>query len=320
MTTHYLMKKEARTISLATVFALPDEAARALFAKMRWGDGTEQTCPHCGSIREHYFRERQKRWRCRDCKEYFSVTSGTVFANAKLRLQTLLGGIVLFANAVKGLSALQLMRDLDVQSKTAYVLLHKIRESLWIQQDLSKFKGTVEVDGGYVFTYCRPKNRKADRLDGRLAENQNPDKCAVLVIRERGEETQQGAVRTRIVVLPSENANDVTAAVKANVEQDAIVVTDQGEGFTELGADFDHQVVNHSEEYSTPEGINENQAESYIARFRRLHFGQIHKLSPKYLDVYAHEIAFREDTRRTSNGDIVERILRTCLRRGPSRD
>lgn len=320
MSQHFLLSAEARTLSLSKLLSLSTEEARALFAKIRWGGDHEQVCPHCGTIREHYYRERQERWRCRDCKEYFSVTSGTVFSNTKLPLQKILAGILLYANAVKGISACQLMRDLDVQYKTAFVLLHKIRESLWVKQDLSKFSGTVEVDGAYMHTYRRPKNRKADRPDLRLAENQNPEKCSVLVIRERSAEGGKGASRSRVVVIPSENSSDIMAAVSANVEVGSTVITDEAGGFTELGLKYDHQVVSHSDEYCTEEGINQNQSESFIARFRRLLFGQIHKLKRKYLDVYAHEIAFREDTRREPNGTIVERILRACLRTPQSRD
>ncbi len=320
MSQHYLLSAKARTLSLAKLLAFSDAEARAMFAHVRWGSKNEQVCPHCGVVREHYFRERQDRWRCRDCKEYFSVTSGTVFANAKLPLQKILGAIALYVNAVKGLSACQLMRDLDVQYKTALVLMHKVRESLWLKQDLTKFEGTVEVDGAYVHTYRRPKNKKAERKDRRLAENQNPEKCSVLVIRERGSEAGEGADRSRIVVIPSENSNDIVAAVRANVAPDATVVTDEANGFTELGIWFEHKVVPHNETYCTEDGTNQNQSESFIARFRRLLFGQIHKLKRKYLDVYAYEIAFREDTRRQDNGSIFARVLGACLRAKPSRD
>lgn len=129
---------------------------------------------------------------------------GAVFANAKLSLQKIFGAIALYVNAVKGLSACQLMRDLDVQYKTVLVLLHKVRESLWLKQCLTKFEGAVEVDGSYAHTYRRQKNKKAERKDRRLDENQNPEKCSVLVIRQRGPNDGEGADRSRIVVIQSE--------------------------------------------------------------------------------------------------------------------
>lgn len=320
MAQHFLLSAKARNISLRKVFQLSDDAARELMARLRWGSVDRQACPHCGALDNHRFVRLQKRWRCRHCYKAFSVTSGTVFSHHKLPLQTLLGAIVLYANAVKGLSALQMARDLHVQYKTAYVLLHKLRESLWLTKDTDLLTGEVEIDGGYMHTYVRPKNRKSERPDLRLAEHQNPNKCVILVLRQRSPERRRGAVKTRIFVLPSENATDIRAVVAANVAPGAHLITDEAPGFTTLGAKWEHSVVTHAEEYQTEEGVNENQAESFIARFRRLLMGQIHKLQRKYLDVYAHEIAFREDNRRQPNGDNFRTILGKCLALAPSRN
>jgi len=81
-------------------------------------------------VHRHYFRPVRKIWRCAGCREDFPVTSGTIFAFHKLPLRLHLAAVILFVNAVKGISALQLGRDLGVSPKTAYVLLHKMRESL----------------------------------------------------------------------------------------------------------------------------------------------------------------------------------------------
>ena len=299
---------------------MSDAEVTTLFAELRWGTGSEQICPHCGAVDKHRFVKLQKRWRCRHCYKGFSVTSGTVFQNHKLPLQVILGAALLYANSVKGISALQMARDLDVQHKTAFVLLHKIRETLWLTRDTDKFSGEVEVDGGYMHTYIRPERKKADRKDRRLAENQNKDKCVMLVLRERHPERKRGAKRTRVVILKSENEADIRSVLLANVEVGSKIFTDEASGYTTLGTHWDHHVVVHDEEFSTDNGVNENQAESYIARFRRLVMGQIHKLKRKYLDVYANEVAFREDRRRVSNGSFVRQVMSQCLRSGPSRD
>lgn len=72
---------------------------------------------------KHYFIKTRRQWHCRDCNHTFSVTSGTIFASHKLPLKVYLAAIAIYCNAVKGLSALQLARDLDVQYKTAFVLI-----------------------------------------------------------------------------------------------------------------------------------------------------------------------------------------------------
>lgn len=86
-----------------------------------------------------------------------------------------------------------------------------------------------------------------------------------------------------------------------------------------LGTSYEHQVVNHSKEYQSKDGANENQAESYFARFRRMVMGQIHKLGPENLEAYANEAAFREDHRRESNGMFARAVLGKCLAAGQSR-
>jgi hypothetical protein len=96
------------------------------------------------------------------------VTSGTIFANHKLPIQLYLLAIIIFVNAVKGISALQLARDLGVQYKTAFVLAHKIRESLMEQRNTDTLTGEVHMDGAYVNHYIRPKNKKSERIDRRF--------------------------------------------------------------------------------------------------------------------------------------------------------
>ena len=170
MSQHFLLSAKARTLSVRKVFGMSDEEAFDLFRELRWGKCDDVVCPCCGSVAKHYFIKTRRQWRCRDCKHTFSVTSGTIFAFHKLKLSIYLGAIAIFANAAKGISALQLSRDLDVQYKTAFVLAHKIRESLMEHRDETALAGEIHMDGAYVNGHIRPQNKKADRVDRRLAD------------------------------------------------------------------------------------------------------------------------------------------------------
>lgn len=130
MSQHFLLSAQARTLSVLKVMQMSNAEAFTVFKELRWGAGDEVACPCCGVVGKHAFRRDRRQWKCSDCGHTFSVTSGTIFANHKLPLKTYLAAIALFSNAVKGISALQLSRDLDVQYKTAFVLAHKIRELL----------------------------------------------------------------------------------------------------------------------------------------------------------------------------------------------
>jgi len=187
MAQHFLLSAKARTLSVRKVMEMTDDQAFNLFKEVRWGENSDVACPDCGVIDKHYFLSTRKQWRCKDCKHTFSVTSGTIFAFHKLPLRVYLSAIAIYSNAVKGISALQLGRDLGVQYKTAFVMAHKIRESLLEQRDDRQLSGEIHMDGAYVNGHIRTKNKKEDRVDRRLAENQRPDKRCVFVMSQRSE-------------------------------------------------------------------------------------------------------------------------------------
>ncbi|MEX2327400.1 MAG: IS1595 family transposase, partial [Pseudomonadales bacterium] len=305
---HFLLSAKARSFSLMQIFRLSDAEAFEAFKQARWGDD-EPVCPRCGG-QAHYWLGTRKQWRCKGCKHTFSVTSGTIFANHKLPLTTYLAAIALYTNAVKGISALQVSRDLDVQYKTAWVLCHKLRESLSDKPET--LTGEVEIDGGYINTHQRPANKKADRK-----AKKNDDKRAIIVVRQRGEE---GANKTLTFVTKQENQKTALDIVRATVDKNAIIFADEHPAYNNLHAYFDTRRVNHSVNYSGENGENTNQAESYFSRFRRMHLGQIHKVSALYLENYAQEIAYREDTRRADNGAIFRDITTRCALAPVSRD
>src|SRR5580658_4465019 len=174
MSSHFLLSARARTLSLATVLRLTDAEAEQAFMLVRWHatDG-KPVCPHCECAIVWDCRKANgaPRWRCKACRKSFSVTSGTLFAYAKMPLRNYLAAIAIFCNEVKGKSALALSRDLGTQYKTAFVLAHKLREAM-----ASELKGmtvggpgrTAEIDGGYFGGYVKPANYKENRRDRRL--------------------------------------------------------------------------------------------------------------------------------------------------------
>ncbi len=319
MSQHFLLSAKARTLSVLQVARMSDQEAFEVFKELRWGAGEAVACPCCGVVAMHAFRKDRRQWRCLDCGHTFSVTAGTIFANHKLPLKTYLAAIAIYANAAKGLSALQLSRDLNIQYKTAFVLFHKMRESLMEHRDESALAGEVHIDGAYVNGYVRPKNKKADRIDRRLAVNQRPDKRCVLVLRQKANGSE-GASKTLTFVLKSENQAEVSTLAGKFVHKGSVICADESNAYDPLHARFDTRRVNHSIEYRSDAGTTNNLAESYFSRFRRMQYGQTHKFGNQYLANYANEAAFREDTRRQSNGAIFLEVTRRCARTRTSRD
>lgn len=316
---HFLLSAKARTLSLMQIFRLSDEGAWELFKEARWPNN-EVACPCCGNM-ELYWIGTRKQWRCKakECKHTFSVTSGTLFHSHKKPLVVYLAAIALYTNAVKGISALQVSRDLDVQYKTAFVLCHKLRESLVNDQE-EQLTGEVEIDAAYVNQHVRPQNRIEDRVDRRLAKNQNPKKRALHVLRQRGEDQGEGAVKTLTFLARRENQQIATKIARENVSPDAIMHADDHMAYDALHGHFTTVRVNHKTIYVGPNGENTNQAESFFSRFRRMQYGQHHQMDNRYMLRYANEIAYREDTRRQSNGAIFGDITKRCAAKGPSRE
>jgi transposase-like protein len=189
MAQHFLLSAAARTLSLRSIFAAGEDEACKTFCRIRWHetDG-EPVCPRCGSL-EHWPLPKYRRFKCRACRHQFSVTSGTIFASRKMAFTDLLAAICIFVNGVKGIAACQLSRDLDCQYKTAFVLLHKLREALNQEIDGETLDDEIEIDGMHVGGHIRPANLREDRVDRRLAEHQTGTRRVVVALRERGGRT-----------------------------------------------------------------------------------------------------------------------------------
>ena len=239
----------------------------------------------------------------------FSVTSSTIFAGRKLAVRDYLLAIAILMNGAKGISALQLGRDLDVQYRTAFVLAHKIREALAAEVKDLKLSGTVEVDGGYVGGHVRPANLKKNRRDRRLARNQNPKRRVVIVMRERN-----GRTVTSVVKYEHQGVD----IIKQRVRSDATIHADEAAHWDGLHGHFKTMRINHSVAYSL-DGACTNWAESFIARLRLMIRGQHHHASPQYLYQYANHAAWMEDHRRLDNGALTYRALGAALTHPVSR-
>jgi transposase-like protein len=291
MAQHFLLSAAARSLSLKAIMKMTDEEARATFQRIRWASNDGQPfCPACGCLAVWAYKNRPH-WRCKSCDKMFSVTSGTIFSNRKLPVQDYLAAICLFVNSVKGISALRLGRDLNVQSKTAWLLAHKLREVISTEQAGIELNSTVQVDGCYF----------NDRTIKQTSDK--PKKHVVAVMRQEGGRTLPFVVKKE---------GDAVAIIRQRVANGSTIFADEARGWDALHGSFETYRVNHKVEYSA-DGVNVNAAESYFSRLRRLEFGQHHRISGKYLGQYAAEAAWKEDFRREPNGTQWQSIIGMAL-------
>lgn len=307
MAQHFLLSSAARTLSLTAVARMSDEEAHAKFTEIRWPDGPH--CPKCGGAVLYTYKAR-KLWKCKACTHQFSVTSGTIFASRKLSVRDYLMAIAIVVNGAKGISALQLARDLDVQYRTAFVMAHKLREAMASEIAGQTLSGTVEVDGAYFGGHIRPANKKENRVDRRLAENQTGKRRVVVIARER---------KGRTLTTVTKQEADGVAFVAKVVKPGSVVHADEASHWDALHAKFHTERINHAVAYSL-DGACTNQAESFLARLRRMVDGQHHHVSPQYLYQYANHAAWLEDNRGVDNGGLANRALGLALKHPVSRN
>ncbi|MCO5131747.1 MAG: IS1595 family transposase [Xanthobacteraceae bacterium] len=310
MAQHFLLSAKARTLSLKAIYSVGEDKAYETFCKLRWPatDG-EPVCPHCGGL-DAYRITTRRRFKCKACLRQFSVTSGTIFASRKMSFVDLLAAICIIVNAAKGISALQLSRDLDCQHKTAFVLAHKLREAMAAETKDTMLDGEVEIDGAYFHGHVRPANEAANRIDRRLARNQTGKRRVVIALRQR-----KGRTRTFVGRHESEGVD----IAKRIVSRTAIMHADEAAHWDALHAGWQVHRINHSEAYCTGDSCT-NWAESFFSRLRRMVDGQHHTVSPQYLYQYANHAAWIEDNRRLDNGALANRALGLALAQKVSRN
>jgi transposase-like protein len=316
MAQHFLLSRQAKTLSLAQVCAMSDADAEAAFRKLRWpATQGAPVCPVCGCLDAYETRRATGllRFQCKGCKKVYTITSGTLFASRKMTFKSYLLAVAIYCNEVKGKSMLALSRDLGVHYRTAFVLAHKLREAMASEMKGMEVGGAgvvAETDGAYFGGYLKPANFRENRRDRRLSQNQSGKRKVVVIVRERGGKTLPGVFKTE---------GQAVAFIKQRVKRETILHADEASSWNPLHDRFEVKRINHQEAYSDGESCT-NQAESFFSRMRRGEIGHHHHIAGPYLLRFAQEAAWREDNRRVDNGTQVKRIACLALASGPSVD
>lgn len=322
MSQKYWLSAAAITLPQVEIAELPEQQAWEVFVSLRWGDSGTQKCSWCGAVDHHSFIRPRKQWHCKACKRRFSVTTGTPFQNRKLPFRDILVGWHEFISGQQGKATLEIRRKIGHSYKTCFALVGRVREALVKTADPTPLSGHIHIDGGH-FSGRPRKGRTKKRVDlidrkieipsrfatdearehrdkaGKRANHFHHNRRIVIVIRELFKEPGIGACRTKVAVCKRESGREIEALVKEHVTVGSTISSDEWNAYANLAAmGYDHKVVNHQEEFSTLEGVNENQAESFFSRMRRSVIGTYNRITPHYMLDYSTEMAWREDVRR----------------------
>lgn len=271
-----------------------EATARQWLESIRWPKGP--VCPHCGSVSEDHYKlegeaHRDGLYKCKDCREQFTVTVGTVFERSKIKLHVWVQAMHLMCSSKKGISSKQLERTLGVTYQTAWFMSHRIREAMKSPGGVMGGNGgTVEADETYVGGKESNKHRsKRDRKHiGGVG------KQMVFSLVERG-----GKVRS--MHLPSVNADNLRPILNAQMDTAKTKLMTDGEGQYRILAPMflSHEVVNHGAGEYVRGDAHTNTVEGYFSILKRGIIGTFHHVSAQHLQRYASEFDFRYNHRET---------------------
>jgi transposase-like protein len=279
------------TVNLTDPIFHDEAKAEAHIAASRWGG--EPSCPHCGSLRVRRMEGKTQAgyFLCNDCRDKFTVRTGSVMERSHIPLHKWLLAMHLLSASKKGMSAKQIERMLGITYRSAWFLCHRIREAMDGAGNNGPLGGSgevVEADETYVGGKAR----------NRATRKPAPKKAVVALVQRDGQ--------ARSFHVANVNAKDVRALIVTHVDRASHLMTDESPVYTRIGREFSgHSTVNHSiGEYVTTGGFkHSNTAENFFSIFKRGVIGIYHHMSEAHLGRYTAEFDFRYNTRTITDGE-----------------
>jgi transposase-like protein len=297
-----MIKNRSAVLEALKNASINEDAAVAFLEKQRWSE--QPACPRCGDMNVYPMmtdgqRNKDYRWRCRGCKEMFTVRTGTVFQETRLPLRVWVYAIWKACSSKKGISALQLSREMEITHKSALFILRRIRHGLGEELQPKFTNTTIEVDE--VFIGGKP------RYKGTSKRGRGTEKTPVVGIVERG-----GEVRFRM--MERVTADKIGQFIAENADLSCRIITDESNAYTTIGRKFEggHEFVTHSagEYVRAGTDVHSNTVEGVFSLIRRGVMGTFHSVSRKHLPNYLNEFQFRWNTRKLDDGQRVSQAIK----------
>lgn len=278
------------------------EACVEHLERIRWGD--TPYCPHCGSTKVGKRTEseigRIGRYNCHDCRATFKVTCGTVFHGTKIALQKWFLAIALIVNAKKSLSSHQLARDLNLNQKSSWFLMTRIRSEM-AKKGGALLQGIIEADETYIGGKPRKANKKEDRENAK--RGRGTEKDAVIGAVQRG-----GKVVAQLA--PNLTGRTILNFIKSFVNiKDSELITDEYHAYNLIGRELKHTIINHQEQF-VDGNTHTNTIEGFWSLLKRAWYGSHHHYQTAYTPLYVAEGCYKYNYREV---DMFSKFLKECF-------
>jgi len=282
--------------------------------RMRWGD--RPVCPHCGSVREHYFLKpangttrkttrgsasERRVWKCADCRKQFSALTGTIMHGSHIPVRTWIFVIFEMVSSKNGVAAREIERKYGLASKSAWHMMHRIREAMKRDPLAGLLSGRVVADETWYGG--KPSNRKGHDSRGKPKGQHDRTPIMALVSRETGEVRSQ--------VIPNVRGETLRSVLHSHTKpSETHLQTDQLPSYRKVGADFaSHTTVDHEGHEYVRDGATTNHAEGYFSQLKRSLDGTHHAVSVEHLPRYLAEFDFRYSTCKETDTERVGRLV-----------
>jgi hypothetical protein len=303
------MVNEPKTLQAAIIYFSNPDNALEYAASRRWPNGV--SCPTCGST-DVRFLAKQRRWECKHgdhAKKQFSVKVGTVMEDSAIGLDKWLTAMWMIANCKNGVSSYEIKRDLGVTQKTAWFILHRIREGMG-DDFPEKFAGEVEADE--TFIGGKAKNMHFERkirkyIKGDIKHGGTVGKAIVMGLLDRNSR------QVRAKVLPELKKRNAEDTVCDNVAPGSTLYTDEAVHYDDL-PDYDYvrEFVDHTESYVRGR-VHVNGVENFWSLLKRCLAGTYVSVEPFHLQAYVNEQAFRYNNRKDTDAQRFDTVLAGIL-------
>ncbi|OAV70481.1 Transposase [Bacteroidales bacterium Barb6] len=283
-------------IELLQVF--PDEQSCINYLeKLRWNGNVVSPFDSTSKV----YKCKGNKYYCNSTGKYFNVKTSTLFENTKVGLQKWFLSIWLITSHKKGISSLQLSRDIKVTQKTAWFILQRIRNCYGISDESSQLENEVEIDETFVGgkNKNRHKGKKIENSQGRSCK----DKTPVLGMIER-----KGKLIAKVIW--DTQAETLTPEIVKNVKETASIITDEWTGYKTIQRIYDHLFVKHNKGEYVNGHICTNTIEGFWSLLKRGVIGVYHFTSRKHLQKYVDEFVFRYNSRNCTEQNRIEILFK----------